>query len=68
MSATQILMSRKQVEELAGIGRSTIYKMMAEGRFPRPVKISEYGVRWIRSEVEAWIESRPRTGEISQAA
>ena len=68
MSEQQILLTRKQVESLAGIGRSLIYKLMTEGRFPRPVKISSYAVRWRKDEVLAWIESRPRAeGEIKAA-
>ena len=59
MTENQILLTRKQVESLAGIGRSLIYKLMSENKFPRPVRISDYAVRWKKSEILDWIESRP---------
>ena len=33
---------------------------MKKGEFPLPLLISENKVRWIESEVNAWIMSRPR--------
>ena len=69
MSLDQILMTRKDVEQMTGLGRSSIYKMMSEGAFPRPLKVSAYAVRWRRDEIVQWIESRPRaTGEVNKAA
>ena len=68
MTTDKILVNCKQVQQLAGIGRSSIYKLMNDNQFPRPVKISSYGVRWYRAEVLAWIESRPRaTGQLNAA-
>jgi prophage regulatory protein len=47
------------------VSRSTIYKRIHEGTFPRPVKISERSVRWRSEDVDAWrasieIESNAR--------
>ena len=61
MSAEQVLLNRRQVETLTGIGRSLIYKLMPEGRFPKPVKVSTQAVRWKRAEVLDWINSRPKS-------
>jgi len=44
---------------ITGLGRSTIYRMVATNSFPRPVKIGHRAVAWRRSEVETWIEGRP---------
>ena len=41
------------------MSRSTIYKMMQNGDFPRPVKIGPAAVRWRSSDIRAWVESRP---------
>ena len=54
------LLTRQQVEKTVGIRRSTIYKLMREGKFPEPLKISNGCVRWQRTELEAWINSRPK--------
>ena len=68
MTDNQILITRQEVEKLAGISRSTLYKLMSESRFPKPVRITSYAVRWYVSEVKDWIASRPRaTGEIKAA-
>ncbi len=41
-----------------GLGRSSIYAMMAEGTFPTPIKLGERAVGWIEEEVDAWLEAR----------
>ncbi|MXX53845.1 MAG: AlpA family transcriptional regulator [Dehalococcoidia bacterium] len=57
-----ILMTVRQVQKVTGLSRTTIYRLMDLEEFPRPVKISASGraVRWIESEIEEWIASRPR--------
>ena len=39
-----------------GLARSTIYKLIGSGEFPRPVPLSGRCVGWIDSEVAAWIQ------------
>lgn len=41
-----------------GLARSTIYKLIGSGDFPRPVSLTGRSVGWIESEVIAWIQSR----------
>ena len=53
------LLRRRQVEEITGMSRSSIYKLMQNGEFPRPVKIGPTAVRWRASDITAWVESRP---------
>lgn len=50
---------RPAVEELTGLGRTTIYKLMSAGEFPRPIKITSKAVAWPESAVVAWLASRP---------
>lgn len=38
--------------------RSTIYQLVAEGKFPKPIRLGERAVAWLESEVDAWIASR----------
>lgn len=49
-----------QVEDLTGLSRSTLYRKITTGEFPKPVKISPRASRWRLSEVAAWMESIPR--------
>ena len=52
------MLRRPIVENMTGLGRSTIYDLMAKGQFPRPVKLTGRAVAWPESEVAAWLESR----------
>ena len=51
------LLRRKQVEEASGLSRSSIYQMMAEGRFPKPLKVGRRAVRWCEEDLEQWQEA-----------
>ena len=53
-------MRRQEVEKITGLGRSSIYRLMQKGDFPRPVRVGPAAVRWRESEVKAWVNSRPR--------
>jgi prophage regulatory protein len=49
---------RKAVEERTGLARSTIYQMVNEGRFPRPVRLGGRAVAWLENEVNDWVDAR----------
>jgi prophage regulatory protein len=64
------ILRRKQVEILTGLCRSTIYQRLAEGTFPKQIRLGRRSVGWLASEVDGWIaariaESRP-TAETAQ--
>ena len=50
-----------EVVYLTGISRSRIYVFMEHETdpFPRPIKLGENMVGWRKSEVEAWLNTRP---------
>ncbi|GGY39212.1 DNA-binding protein [Bacterioplanes sanyensis] len=48
----------KEVKELVGISRSHAHALIAEGRFPAPIKLAERASAWLESEVQQWIEER----------
>lgn len=49
----------KDVMSLTGLGRSTIYKFMAdETDFPKSVPLGGRAVAWVESEIEEWMKSR----------
>jgi prophage regulatory protein len=52
------LIRLKEVMHCSGLARSTIYKYVAEGTFPKPVPLGERAVAWIEAEVDAWIDNR----------
>lgn len=47
-----------EVQHRVGLGRSTIYRWMAEGKFPKPVQMGGYAVAWVEADVEAWIANK----------
>ena len=47
-----------EVQHRVGLGRSTIYRWMAEGKFPKPVQLGGYSVAWAEDEIDNWIAVR----------
>jgi prophage regulatory protein len=47
------------VVRLTGLGRSTIYRLIAEKAFPSPVRLGTRAVAWRRSDLDRWSEGRP---------
>ncbi|HEY9067763.1 MAG TPA: AlpA family phage regulatory protein [Burkholderiaceae bacterium] len=47
------------VIKFTGLGRSTIYRLIAEQRFPRPVQLSQRAVGWRRVDLDCWSAGRP---------
>ncbi len=48
------------VMRLTGLGRSTIYRMMAEDSFPQPVRLTRRLIAWRRADLDRWTDSRPQ--------
>ncbi|WP_063533279.1 AlpA family phage regulatory protein [Burkholderia sp. MSMB1589WGS] len=40
------------------LGRSTIYRMIAEGKFPKPFQILPNRNAWIESDIDAWLAEK----------
>lgn len=47
------------VMRITGLGRSTIYRLMADEQFPPPVRLTKRVVAWRRTDLERWSEGRP---------
>lgn len=47
-----------QVMECTGLARSTVYKFIAQGDFPKPVKLGPRVAAWVETEVQQWIEDK----------
>jgi prophage regulatory protein len=46
------------VKNTTGLARSTIYKYISDGSFPKPVRLGVKAVAWVESEVQEWIQER----------
>ena len=47
------------VVRMTGLGRSTIYRLMAEDKFPSPVRLAKRAVAWRRIDLDRWSAGRP---------
>ena len=52
---TESILRRRDVEQRCGLARSTIYQLMSEGKFPRPVKLGKRAVGWRESDIAEWL-------------
>ena len=52
------IIKRLGVEAITGLSRSSIYAKMADGTFPKAIKLSERSVGWLESEIQAWLHDR----------
>ena len=53
------LLRPREVERITGLSRSSVYRLMQDGEFPRPVRVGHAVVRWSESDIATWMESRP---------
>lgn len=57
---TDSLLTRPEVEGRCGISKTTIYRLMRSGAFPEPIPVGARAVRWLESEIDQWISTRPK--------
>ncbi|MNV92970.1 Prophage CP4-57 regulatory protein (AlpA) [compost metagenome] len=56
----------KEVIDCTGLGRSTIYKYITEGTFPKPVPLGDRCVAWVEREVHDWILARIEARDLAE--
>lgn len=58
--ATQNLLKLPKVVAATTYKRSTIYRLIQQGKFPPPIKLSPSGraSAWVESEINDWIQAR----------
>ena len=55
---TPQIVKRPDVEAATRLSRSNLYRKIAAGEFPRPIKLGPRAVGWRADEIAAWIEER----------
>ena len=48
----------KQVKEITQLSTATIYRLIAQGKFPKQFKLTERTSRWVGSEIEGLINQK----------
>ena len=56
------LLKAKEVMQIIGLSRTTIWRLEKGGTFPKRKQITKMKVGWLKSEIMAWIEERPTVG------
>ena len=51
-----------------GLGRSTVWRMMKDGTFPKPRRLSTHAVAWLEADVNEWVRARAVIGEPEQSS
>lgn len=46
------------VVRMTGLCRSTIYRLIAENKFPGPVRVGDRAVAWRRTDLDRWSDER----------
>jgi prophage regulatory protein len=47
----------RDVVRITALSRSTVYRRVAEGRFPAPVNLGGRASAWPRAELQVWIDN-----------
>ena len=55
-----------KVSEMTGVRKSTIYKNVADGSFPKPIRLGARSVGWRLSDIVAWLQAPERRWDPSE--
>ena len=61
MNIQQEFIRLNVVKEITSLSKSTIYRLISEGNFPKQVQIGKRAVVWVRSDINAWINQKLKT-------
>ena len=53
-----MLLKIQKVIELSTLSRSTIYRLVETGKFPRPVKLTTRTIGWVEEEVRDFLQEK----------
>ena len=54
------LLKLPEVIEITRLSKPTIYRLLAEADFPRPIRVGLRAVRWHAHEIQDWVDTRAR--------
>ncbi len=57
-SMVRRILRRREVENVTGKPRSSIYAGIAAGTFPKPIPLGEKAVGWLEDEIIQWQKDR----------
>lgn len=48
----------RELQNVTGFSKSTLYRWIQKGDFPKPIHCGPGAVGWLEQEVEEWIETK----------
>ena len=64
-STPQSLLKLRDVVQLTGLSRTTIYNLLAENKFPKRIQITKQRIAFLSTEIEKWISETAKVGRIN---
>ncbi|HSL83584.1 MAG TPA: AlpA family phage regulatory protein [Thermoanaerobaculia bacterium] len=64
---TDRIIRRAELLQITGVSAASIYRWVASGTFPAPMKLGPNATGWLESEVVAWLQSRERAVEVRES-
>ena len=55
---------RRELIKITSLPSSTLTDLIRKNQFPKPYKLSARSSAWKESEIKAWMDNCPRTGEV----
>lgn len=55
----------KDVVKRVRLGKTSIYKLVKENKFPKPVQLSDRAVGWSSEDIQQWINTRPVCSQVN---
>lgn len=53
---TDRILREQEVAEVTGLSRTTRWRMVQDGRFPPPLKLTSRNHGWLKSDIDQWLE------------
>ena len=50
-----------EVIQITSLSKTSIYRLISEGTFPRQIQIGKRAVVWVRSDINDWINQKLKT-------
>ena len=58
MNIQKEFLRMKDIQQMTALSKSTIYRLISEGSFPKQFKIGKLAVVWVRSDVSNWMDQQ----------
>jgi len=54
---SQKILRRPEVQQITGLSRSSIYRRLSAGQFPKPFPLGGRCVGWLETDILQWIDN-----------